>query len=113
MALAKVCSPITVVEVVYLNVFVVLNFFNQVYVYLLRELVLRFDLVENRSDFLVVQVYLGKLLGLVWGLLLNWHRIFCCSGLESPVGLDPFCLVQFMPSKQRCLLMLLLLVCLM
>jgi len=111
-ALAKVSSTTTVVEVVYLNVFVVLNFFNQVYVDLLGELVLRFDLVENRSDFLVVQVYLGKFLGLVWGLLLNWHRIFCCSGLESPVGLDPFCLVQFMPSK-RCLLMLLLLVCLM
>ena len=81
MALAKVSPTTTVVEVVYLNVFVVLNFFNQVYVDLLRELVLRFDLVENRSDFLVVQVYLGKLLGLVRGLLLNWHRIFCCCGL--------------------------------
>lgn len=109
---AKTSSYATVVVVVYLNVFVVFNFFNQVYVDLLGEPVLRFDLVENRSDFLVVQVYLGKSLGLVWGILLNWHRIFRCSGLESPVELDPFSLVQFMPTH-RCFSMQLLLICLM
>ncbi len=99
MALAKVhCT--TVAEVVDLNVFVILNFFDQVYVYLLGKLVLRFNLVENCSDFFVVQMYMGKLLGLVCSLLLNRHGIFGCCGLESPMGLDPFCFVQFMPSNR-------------
>jgi hypothetical protein len=66
-------------EVVDLNAFVVLNFFDQVYINLLRKLILRFDLIENCPYFLVVEIYMRKILFIFRSFMLERLCIFGCG----------------------------------
>lgn len=58
-------------EVIDLNVLMVLHFVDQIYVELLRKLILRSDLIENRSNPLVVQMNLRKFLFITWSIVLD------------------------------------------
>lgn len=58
-------------EVIDLNVLMVLHFVDQIYVDLLRKLILRSDLIENRSNPLVVQMNLRKFLFITWSIVLD------------------------------------------